>query len=180
MKCQTALFSKHMRLHVLAVFISTAGEHHGLLAEDRRASPYGAPAPAPVLPPAGFVLRLETHVCFRFHLSPRLHPPCCMCLPPPPPCYGLKKEPIPSAQIYAPTRRSRGAQTVCARARALIVCVCAGAGPFTPTPPPLLGFGPEVPDHGRRWRPKEILLDLVEGEKMGFHPMCLCSKYSVF
>ena len=48
-----------------------------------------------------------------------------------------------------------------------------------PTPPPfLLGFGPEVPDHGRQRRPKEILLDLVEGEKLGFHPMCLYSKYS--
>ena len=45
-----------------------------------------------------------------------------------------------------------------------------------PSPPPLLGFGPEVPDHGRRRRPKEIL----EGEKMGFHPMCLYSKYSFF
>ena len=43
-----------------------------------------------------------------------------------------------------------------------------------------MGFGLEVPDHGRRRRPKEILLDLVEGEKMGFHPMCLYSKYSVF
>ena len=49
-----------------------------------------------------------------------------------------------------------------------------------PPPPSLLGFGPEVPDHGRQRRPKEILLDLVEGEKMGFHPMCLYSKYSVF
>ena len=47
-------------------------------------------------------------------------------------------------------------------------------------PPPLPGFGPEVPDHGRRRRPSEILLDLVEGEKLGFHPMCLYSKYSVF
>ena len=60
----------------------------------------------------------------------------------------------------------------------------AGTGPFTPTPPPpppsLPGFGPEVPDHGRRRRPKEILLDLVEGEKLGFCPMCLYSKYSVF
>ena len=57
----------------------------------------------------------------------------------------------------------------------------AGTGPFTPTrPPSLLGFGWEVPDHGRQRRPKEILLDLVEGEKMGFHPMCLNSKYSVF
>ena len=37
----------------------------------------------------------------------------------------------------------------------------------------LLGFGPEVPDHVRRRRPKEILLALVEGEKMGFDPMCL-------
>ena len=51
--------------------------------------------------------------------------------------------------------------------------------PPPPPPPSLLGFGPEVPDHGRRRRPKEILLDLIEGE-MGFHPMCLYSKYSVF
>ena len=43
-----------------------------------------------------------------------------------------------------------------------------------PPPPSLLRSGPEVPDHGRRRRPKEILLGLVEGEKMGFHPMCLC------
>ena len=43
-------------------------------------------------------------------------------------------------------------------------------------PPPLLGFGPEVPDHGRQRRPKEILLDLIEGEKMGFHRMCLYSR----
>ena len=47
-------------------------------------------------------------------------------------------------------------------------------------PPSLRGFGPEVPDHGHRRRPKENLLDLVEGEKMGFHLMCLYSKYSVF
>ena len=33
---------------------------------------------------------------------------------------------------------------------------------------------------GRQRRPKEILLELVEGEKRGFHPMCLYSKYSVF
>ena len=57
----------------------------------------------------------------------------------------------------------------------------AGTGPFTPTPPPsLLAFGWKVPRHGRRRRPKEILLDLVEGEKMGFYPMCLYSKCSVF
>ena len=49
-----------------------------------------------------------------------------------------------------------------------------------PPPPPLLSFGREVPDHGRRSRPQESLLDLVEGEKMGFHPMCPYSKYSVF
>ena len=55
----------------------------------------------------------------------------------------------------------------------------AGTGPFTPTPSSLPGFGPEVPGHGRQRRPKEILLDLVEDEKMGFHPMCLYSKYSV-
>ena len=50
----------------------------------------------------------------------------------------------------------------------------------SPPPPSLPGFGPEVLDHGRQRRPKEILLDLVEGEKLGFHPMCLYSKYSVF
>ena len=49
---------------------------------------------------------------------------------------------------------------------------------FAPPPPPSLpGFGPEVPDHGRRRRAKEILLDLVEGEQLGFCPMCLYSKY---
>ena len=46
--------------------------------------------------------------------------------------------------------------------------------------PPPLEIGWKVPDHGRRRRPKQILLELVEGEKMGFHPMCLYSKYSVF
>ena len=56
----------------------------------------------------------------------------------------------------------------------------AGTGPFTPTPPPSLEIGWKVPDHGRQRRPKQILLELVEGEKMGFHPMCLYSKYSVF
>ena len=50
----------------------------------------------------------------------------------------------------------------------------------SPPPPSLLTFGWEVPDHGRQRRAKEILLDLVEGEKMGFHPMCLYSKYSLF
>ena len=52
-----------------------------------------------------------------------------------------------------------------------------------PPPPPLppsLEIGWKVPHHGRRRRPKEILLDLVEGEKMGFRPMCLYSKCSVF
>ena len=29
-------------------------------------------------------------------------------------------------------------------------------------PPPLMDFGPEVPDHGRRRHPKEFLLDLVK------------------
>ena len=48
-----------------------------------------------------------------------------------------------------------------------------GADPLRrPPPPSLLGFGWKVPDHGRRRRPKEILLDLVKGEKMGFHPTC--------
>ena len=55
------------------------------------------------------------------------------------------------------------------------------SNPTQPNPPPSLpGFSPEVPDHARRRRPKEILLDLVEGEKLGFCPMCLYSKYSVF
>ena len=47
-------------------------------------------------------------------------------------------------------------------------------------PPPSLEIGWKVTDHGRRRRPKEILPDLVQGEKMGFHPMCLYSKCSVF
>ena len=56
-----------------------------------------------------------------------------------------------------------------------------GPDPLRRLPPPSLpGFGVEVPDHGRQRRPKEILLDLVEGEKMGFHPMCLYSKYPAF
>ena len=46
--------------------------------------------------------------------------------------------------------------------------------------PPSLEIGWKVPHHGRRRRPKEILLDLVEGEKMGFRPMCVYSKCSVF
>ena len=46
-------------------------------------------------------------------------------------------------------------------------------------PPPPLEIGPKVPDHGRRRRPKQILLEPVEDEKMGYHPMCLYSKYSV-
>ena len=50
----------------------------------------------------------------------------------------------------------------------------------SPPPPPSLEIGWKVPDHGRRRRPKEILLDLVEGGKMVFHPMCLYSKCSVF
>ena len=47
----------------------------------------------------------------------------------------------------------------------------AGTRPFMPTPPPPLEIGRKVPDHGRRRRPKQILLEFVEGEKMGFHPM---------
>ena len=55
-----------------------------------------------------------------------------------------------------------------------------------PPPPPCRVLAPNCRtmgaegDHGRRRRPKEILLDLVEGEKLGFCPMCLYSKYSVF
>ena len=47
----------------------------------------------------------------------------------------------------------------------------AGTGPFTPTPPPppALPAGFWLGSAGP-WSPKEILLDLVEGEKMGFHP----------
>ena len=62
----------------------------------------------------------------------------------------------------------------------------AGTRPFTltpppsPPPPPSLEIGWKVPDHGCQRRPREILLELAEGEKMGFHPMCLYSKYSVF
>ena len=51
---------------------------------------------------------------------------------------------------------------------------------YADSPPPSLEIGPKVPHHGRQRRPKEILLDLVEGEKLGFCPMCLYSKYSVF
>ena len=57
-----------------------------------------------------------------------------------------------------------------------------GAPGLDPLPPPpsLLEFGPRVPDHGRQRRPEENLLDLVEADKMGFHPMCLYSKCSDF
>ena len=56
-----------------------------------------------------------------------------------------------------------------------------GPDPLRQLPPPfLLVFGWEVLDHGRQRRPKELLPELVEGEKMGFHPICLHSKYSVF
>ena len=47
-------------------------------------------------------------------------------------------------------------------------------------PPPPLEIGWKVPDHGRQRRPKGNLLELVEGEKMGFRPTRLYSKYSVF
>ena len=50
-------------------------------------------------------------------------------------------------------------------------------GPFTPTPPPsLLVFGFEMPDHGRQRRPKEILLELVEGEKWVLNP-CVYTQF---
>ena len=52
--------------------------------------------------------------------------------------------------------------------------------PPPPPPPHSLEIGPKVPDHGRRRRLKQTLLEPVEGEKMGYHPMCLYSKYSVF
>ena len=50
------------------------------------------------------------------------------------------------------------------------------------TNPPSLPHGIQLGSAGpwRRRRPKENLLDLVEGEKKGFHPMCLYSKYSDF
>ena len=55
---------------------------------------------------------------------------------------------------------------------------------LTPPPPPpshsLLCFGWKVPEHGRRTPPKEILLGLLESEIMGFHPLCLYPKSSVF
>ena len=56
----------------------------------------------------------------------------------------------------------------------------AGPGSFTPTPPPSLEIGTDVPDHQRQRRPKANLLEPLEDQKMGFHPMCLYSKYSVF
>ena len=46
--------------------------------------------------------------------------------------------------------------------------------------PPPLEIGTEVPDHQRQRRPKANLLEPLEGQKMGFQPMCLYSKYSVF
>ena len=73
-------------------------------------------------------------------------------------------------RVNNPTKKARGARGG-RRDRTL----------YADSPPPSLpGFGWKVPDHGRRRRPKEILLDLVQGEKMGFHPMCLYSKCSVF
>ena len=50
------------------------------------------------------------------------------------------------------------------------------AGTFSlsePTIDPPLEIGWKVLDHGRQRRRKKNLLDLVEGEKMGFHLMCL-------
>ena len=57
-----------------------------------------------------------------------------------------------------------------------------GPDPLRPLPPPPLppGIGPRVPDHGRQRRLQQILLHLVEGDKMGFHHMFLYSKYSDF
>ena len=59
-----------------------------------------------------------------------------------------------------------------------------GPGPLRrippPLPPPTLEIGTEVPDHQRQKHPEANLLEPLEGQKMGFHPMCLYSKYSIF
>ena len=51
---------------------------------------------------------------------------------------------------------------------------------YPPPPPPSLEIGTEVPDHRRQRHPKANLLEPLRGQKMGFHPMCLYAKYSVF
>ena len=49
-----------------------------------------------------------------------------------------------------------------------------------PLPPPSLEIGWKVPDHGRQRRPKQILLELVEVEKVGFHPVSILKILSFF
>ena len=97
--------------------------------------------------------------------------------------------PVPSGGCNAARGNTRR------EGQSIILCWCVGSAPRgarrhrtlyadsppLPPPPPSLEIGWKVPDHGRRRRPKQILLELVESEKMGFHPiMCLYSKYSVF
>ena len=86
--------------------------------------------------------------------------------------------------MWSVAQKSMQSALTCAHQNLLGMATGGAPGPDPlrrlPPPPSLPGFGPEVPDHGRRRRPKEILLDLVEGEKLGFCPMCLYSKYSVF
>ena len=53
-----------------------------------------------------------------------------------------------------------------------------GPGPLRRLPP-TLEIGTEMPGHRRQRPPKANLLEPIEGQKMGFHPMCLYSKYSV-
>ena len=51
---------------------------------------------------------------------------------------------------------------------------------YADPPPPTPEIGTKVLDHRRQRRLKANLLEPLEGQKMGFHPMCLYSKYSVF
>ena len=104
---------------------------------------------------------LTKHIFYRIFLLhfprfPRFFPhvlPIVATTAPPPPCTCMR------AALMGRGGRGRWDRTLYADP------------PPPPPPPSVLEFGWEVPGN---------LLDLVEDEKMGFHPLCLYSKYSDF